>query len=183
MIQTSDVATAAEIMQAGGVIAYPTETLPGLGCLASKEESVRRILRIKQRPEHKGLILLVSSIEQLQPWVAPLDENILARLKQKSEIATTWLLPTGKHKHPLLQGDHDKLAVRITTHPTAIKLCNLLDQAIVSTSINLAGEAPASKLADIPPAILNQLDLVLSGSDGTGKPSKIMDILTTEEVR
>lgn len=183
MIQTTDVSAAVSVLQAGGVIAYPTETIPGLGCLATNENAIRKILQIKQRPDSKGLIILVSTIEQLKPWVNQLDDTLMTRLQQATEIPTTWLIPASEHPHPLLQGDHSKLAIRITRHPTAARLCNLVNQAIVSTSVNIAGEPPAKSLEDIPDSILEQLDLLLSGPEGTRKPSQIRNIETNQIVR
>jgi len=181
--RTADIQTAVDVLLAGGVIAYPTESIPGLGCLPSNEAAVRRLLKIKQRADDKGLILLATQYEQLKTWCTPLEQDLVQRLMQKTDSPTTWLIPSGEKKHPLIQGAHAKLAVRITTHPTAIKLCNLLNQAIVSTSINRTGEPPVMRLDEIPPEMLDQLDLVLSGTEGTGKPSDIRDLLTNQKLR
>lgn len=183
MLQTNDVAAAAEVLLAGGVIAYPTETLPGIGCLATDAAAIRRILKIKQRPASKGLIILVSSPDQLQPSITALDENMTQRLQQITALPTTWLLPVGEDKLPLLHGEHDRLAVRVSRHPTASSLCNTVNQAIVSTSINTTGEPAARYLSEIPAAILNQLDLLLTGPEGTGTPSEIRDIVTNQVIR
>lgn len=184
MRSTTDIKAAADVIREDGVIAYPTETLPGLGCLASSQAAVKKLLEIKKRTAEKGLILLASKLEQLEPWIAPLDTKQRQKLRLPSTTPTTWLVPAANKKtNPLVQGKHDKLAIRITTHPVARELCDLTGEAIISTSANLAGDPAALQLDEISPAILEQLDLILIGPEGTRKPSKIRDLISDQVIR
>lgn len=183
MRSTTDIKAASCVIREGGIIAYPTETLPGLGCLASSEAAVKKLLKIKKRTADKGLILLASQFEQLEPWMAPLDPQQRQKLLLSSATPTTWLVPSAEKTNPLVQGKHDRLAVRITTHPVARELCRLTGEAIISTSANLTGEPTALHLDEISPAILDQLDLILIGSEGNRKPSKIRDLVSDRVVR
>ncbi len=181
--RTTDIKTAADVLLNGGVIAYPTETLPGLGCQPDSDTAIRRLLQIKQRPADKGLILLASRLEQLQAWIAPLNAEQQKMLQAPADPPTTWLVPAAANSNELVRGKHDRIAVRITTHPVAIALCDRLGSAITSTSANLAGEPAATDIDSISPALAAQLDLVLTGPKGTGKPSRIRDLLTGQVLR
>ena len=82
---------AARVLQAGGVIAYPTEGVFGLGCLPHDFEAVQHLLSIKGRRTQAGLILVAADIERLAEWIAP-DKNELKRLTQKKSVPTTWIV-------------------------------------------------------------------------------------------
>lgn len=178
MLSTTDIDKAVTSIRNGGIIAYPTETLPGLGCLASSETAIKKLLKIKNRPASKGLILLATRIKQLKTWISPLKNEHQKQLLTPTTTPTTWLVPAAKNHPSLVLGKYDKLAVRFTTHPIAHELCELVGEAIISTSINVTGEAPALQLGEISPIILKQLDLVLAGAEGSGQPSEIRDLLT-----
>lgn len=120
----------------GGVIAYATESCFGLGCDPMNRLAVRRILRLKQRPQAKGLILIGSDIAQFRRYLAPLPALLSARVCEWWPGPTTLLLPRARHCPRWLSGSHDKLAVRLTAHPEARRLCQALNMALVSTSAN-----------------------------------------------
>jgi len=183
VLSTTDIPTAVAVLREGGIIAYPTETLPGLGCLASSETAVKKLLKIKNRPADKGLILLASKLEQLKPWIAPLGKTLLGKLSKPATTPTTWLVTPDENAKLLVRGKHHKLAVRITNHPVAAKLCDQLGEPVISTSANLTGEPAPQSLGKLSPAILKQLDLILDGSDGSGQPSQIRDLESSEVFR
>ena len=183
MRSTTDIKAAADVIRKGGIIAYPTETLPGLGCLARSEAAIKKLLKIKKRTAEKGLILLASKLEQLEPWLAPLDSKLQQKLLLPATTPTTWLVPPSAKTNPLVQGKHDKLAVRITTHPVARELCDLVGETIISTSANIAGEPAAKSLDEISPTIIEQLDLLLIGPEGNRKPSKIRGLVSDQIIR
>lgn len=131
---------AARILRQGGVIAYPTEGVFGLGCLPGEAEAVDRILEIKQRDPAQGLILVAARKDQLAPW---------ARLPEEAELPSTlarpvtWLVPARASVPYNIRGSHETVAVRLTAHPVAAELCKAADSAIVSTSANVSGRQPA----------------------------------------
>ncbi|MGB5495457.1 MAG: Sua5/YciO/YrdC/YwlC family protein, partial [Sedimenticolaceae bacterium] len=108
---------AARVLRAGGVVAYPTEAVFGLGCDPLNRSAVLRLLAIKQRPMDKGLILIANRLEQLLPFLRPLDPKVEQRLQETWPGPVTWLLPAHPAAPRWLRGRHTKLAVRVTAHP------------------------------------------------------------------
>jgi L-threonylcarbamoyladenylate synthase len=180
------VAEAARAVRNGGVVAYPTEAVYGLGCDPRSEAGVRRILALKRRPPEMGVILIASRFEQLAPYIQTLDAGTLARLRASWPGPVTWLVPARPEVPAYLRGSHDTLAVRVTAHPVAAALCELSDMAIVSTSANHSGEPPARTaesvrrlFADAPEGI----DCIVPGDTGVGRPTEIRDARTGEVIR
>ena len=170
-------------LKAGGIIAYPTESVYGLGCDANNLQAVARILKIKRRDSNKGLILLVSDIQQASQFIQPLDHVSATRLSQPLEHATTWLLPKSPKTSSLVVGEHSSIAIRITTHPIARALCQGFGAPIVSTSCNLNAEPPSSESGLIPDQLAAQLDFILEGDCGGHAPSIIVDYSTGKRLR
>ena len=134
-------------LRRGGLIAYPTESCYGLGCDPDNRSAVQRLLRLKQRPQRKGLILIASSYRQVARYLQPLTPDEQQRLIAAGAQAVTSLMPV-RHSAPRwLRGAHDTLAVRITAHPFAMQLCRSSGNALVSTSANRSGQRPAKTYA------------------------------------
>ena len=175
---------AAKIIQNGGVIAYPTETVYGLGCHPLDEIAVKRLLQIKQRDPGKGLILIANDIRQLEPFLKPLSKADRTRLNKPLANAVTWLIPAQDWVPAWLTGWHSKLAVRVTRHPVAASLCHAAKMPIISTSANLAGHRPARSSLQVRQQLGNYLDAIVSGTINTGaNPSIIRDLETAEIIR
>lgn len=132
----------------GGLIAYATESCYGLGCDPHNRRAVQRLLRLKGRPQHKGLILVAGRCSQLKPYLQPLTQQQQESLRNDGAQAVTCLMPARRDCPRWLRGMHDTLAVRITAHPAAAALCNALDMALVSTSANRSGDRPARSYHD-----------------------------------
>lgn len=175
---------AASIVKLGGVIAYPTEAVFGLGCDPCNETAVRRLLAIKQRSPTKGLILIGSDFCQLQPFLQPLDEVHEERLQANWPGPVTWLVPARKTVPSWLRGNHPSLAVRVTAHPLASALCRAWGGALVSTSANLTGRPPARSTMAVRRQLGRWLDYVLPGSvGGAERPTEIRDLLSDRILR
>lgn len=167
----------------GGVIAYPTEAVFGVGCDPWNETAITQLLTLKKRPLDKGLILIAADFNQLQGFIQPLPADILAKLQASWPGPNTWLLPVRDTVSPLLTGGRDTLAVRVTAHPLAAELSRRYGDPIVSSSANLTGLRPAKKVYQVRWQ-LPELDYVLPGScGGAEKPSTIRDAFTDEVVR
>jgi len=131
----------ADTLLGGGVIAYPTEGIYGLGCLPDDSDAVVRLLGIKRRGPGKGLILIVSDVAHLDGWVAPEDR---VRLPQPDPVhPITWIVRPAPQVPAIVRGDNDGLAVRITTNPVAAAICDEVEAPIVSTSANVEGRPAA----------------------------------------
>jgi len=176
------VSHAADVLLRGGVIAYPTEGVFGLGCLPSNEQAVMRVLDIKRRDAAKGLILIAASADQFDDWIALPGGATLPEPDLSHPV--TWIVPPGPNVTPLLRGEHASLAVRITTNPTARALCLAVDSPLVSTSANLSGKPVARNRNVLQRQFGSVVDYVVPGDCGPASgPSEIRDFLTGKVLR
>ena len=134
-------------LKRGGLIAYPTESCYGLGCDPDNRTAVLRLLKLKQRPQHKGLILIAASYRQVARYLQPLAPGEQAQLQHDGAQAVTCLMPAKPSCPRWLRGAHDTLAVRLIAHPFAARLCRNINSALVSTSANRSGQRPARTYA------------------------------------
>jgi L-threonylcarbamoyladenylate synthase len=161
-------------LRRGGVIAYPTESCYGLGCDPDNRRAVQRILRLKQRPQHKGLILIASHYHQVARYLQTLAHDEQAKLKEDGAQAITYLMPARPSCPRWLRGAHDTLAVRLTAYPFARNLCRSTGSALVSTSANRSGQRPARTYAQCQ-RLFGRKVWVLPGRVGKRKkPSSIL---------
>ena len=167
----------------GGVLAYATESCYGLGCDPRNYKAVKKILRLKRRPQNKGLILIASDFFQLAPYVAPLSTAEHALLAHHWPGAVTFLLPAAHDVPRWLTGRHATLAVRVTAHPDAANLCHALNMPLVSTSANRSGMRPLATRAACAKSFGNKV-WALPGRVGKRKrPSTIIDIKSGKLIR
>lgn len=170
----------------GGLIAYPTEAVYGLGCDPWNEAAVLRLLELKHRPMAKGLILIAADAGQLEPFI---DLDALDAARRATVLRTwpgphTWLVPARPGTPAWLRGRHDTLAVRVTAHPLAAALCRTAASALVSTSANPATRPPARSAMQVRTMFGAQVDYILPGRCGPSlKPTEIRDARTGRVVR
>jgi L-threonylcarbamoyladenylate synthase len=172
-------------IELGAVIAYPGDTIWGFGCHPLLEDSVERILHIKQRSASKGLILLSSDLDFCLPYISrDLSTNDIALLKQPQTQPTTWLI-TASHNCPdWLCGGFSTIAIRVTNHPFIEAICTELESPIVSTSANLSGKTTIRNAIQARRLFANQLDHIISGyRPGTGRPSEIKSLESGHIIR
>jgi L-threonylcarbamoyladenylate synthase len=168
-------------LQQGGVIAYPTEAVFGLGCDPLNETAVMRLLSLKQRPIDKGLILIAADLSQVADLLLPLS---LQQQKHTQASETTWIFPAKRTAPKWITGRFNSIAVRITQHPPIKQLCQLVGFALVSTSANLSGQAPAKSAKEVLLQFNDRLDGVLDQEVGMLlKPTEIRDSLSGQVVR
>lgn len=183
MIVSDDATVIARIAQQGGIIAYPTQAMFGLGCCANDITAINKLLTIKQRSADKGLILLASSLSQLDDYILPLTKNQQQKISQTTR-ATTWLVPAKPDVSPLLMGQYPTIAIRITQHPPTKTLCQLIDHPITSTSANLSGHPPATSAQEIINIFDNKINALLNSPTGNKqRPSTIIDLLNHHIIR
>ena len=173
MIPASLLGRIRQHLRAGGIIAYATESCYGLGCDPKNYDAVRLLLKIKQRRQSRGLILIAGRMSQLKRHVASLPK--------REELGKFWpgpytlLLKASRFAPKWITGRHDKIAVRLTAHPDASRLCNSLGTALVSTSANVSGMKPARTYRDCVSRFGNRV-LTIPGKVGKRKsPSTILD--------
>ncbi|MBU0883320.1 MAG: L-threonylcarbamoyladenylate synthase [Gammaproteobacteria bacterium] len=183
MVSNWQIQQAALVVRNGGVIAYPTEAVWGLGCDPWHAEAVERLLALKDRPVHKGLILVAGDIEQFNFLLEDLPEIWLARLAGSWPGPNTWLVPHQNRLPEWISGQHNSVALRVSDHPQVRALCRLTGP-LVSTSANPAGRPSARSRLRVEQYFPGQLDAVLGGALGGRKnPSLIRDLITGDVIR
>jgi L-threonylcarbamoyladenylate synthase len=166
-------------LRAGGVIAYPTEAVWGLGCDPLNEAAVMRLLALKRRHWSKGLILVAAEFEQLEPYI-----QLPSRTAQKRAFATwpgpaTWVFPASDLTPMNVSGDRDTVAIRVSAHPVVRQLCLSFGRPIVSTSANRAGHAPARSATTVRLQFREELQALVPGAlGGQDKPTVIRDVIS-----
>jgi L-threonylcarbamoyladenylate synthase len=175
------VARAARVLLGGGVIAYPTEGVFGLGCMPDDPVAVARLLYIKQRDVAKGLILIAAERAQLEAWI----DGGAARLPEPvPQTPTTWIVPASARVPYWVRGSHAGLAVRLTTNPVARRLCLAVDSPLVSTSANIAGRPVARNRFVLRRQFGPCVDYVVAGDCGPARgPSEIRELSTGDVLR
>ena len=175
--------TAARTIRQGGVIAYPTEGVYGLGCDPLRRAAVERILRIKRRDPGAGLILLGASSEQLEPFLYVTAEE-RARMNEHWPGAVTFLAPASDAVPHWIQGRHATVAVRVSEHPLARRLAELAGTPVVSTSANRSGRPSTVNVFQLRRQLGAELDFVVNGDClRPGKASTIIDLASGDKLR
>lgn len=181
-----DIRAAAALLARGGVVAYPTEGVWGLGCDPFDRDAVERLLDIKQRPVDKGVILIAGARAQLDAIVdwTRLPDAARQRVTDSWPGPNTWVLPARAEVPDWITGAHASVAVRVSAHADVVALCAAFGGALVSTSANLTGEPAVAERDTLDLRLLTRVDGVLDGRTGgrTG-PSTIRDALTGDLVR
>jgi L-threonylcarbamoyladenylate synthase len=169
---------AAALLRRGGVIAYPTEAVWGLGCDPFDEAAVMRLLALKQRPVDKGVILIAGELSQFEGL---LDWEALPTDRAESVFATwpgpfTWIVPTTGRVPHWITGAHDGVAVRVSAHPGVRALCAAHGGPLVSTSANPAGAPPPKSLETFDAGLRARIDGIVEGCTGDlAQPTAIRD--------
>ncbi|WP_201504466.1 L-threonylcarbamoyladenylate synthase [Psychrobacter aestuarii] len=201
-----EVSTAATWLRAGHLLAYPTESVWGIGCDPFNEDAVETVLAIKARPKAKGMILVTDDIERIAPLLAGLTPEQRASISSSwqpqqgaaQRQANTWLLPI-TDTLPVgipawVTGAHDSVAVRVTDHPLVKSLCAALVSEhnpygfLVSTSCNPATLPPAKTLAEARAYFAHsdyapQVRYLQGDTLGYELPSQIRDAVTGAVIR
>lgn len=169
----------------GEVFAYPTEAVYGLGCDPQNQEALYQILTLKKRPVEKGVILIASDLSQIQPYVSMdgLPLSTQTKIKESWPGPVTWLLPKSAYTPDWISGYSDMVAVRISDHPLVGAMCDLLGQAIVSTSANPAGLEPATTANQVASYFPDGVHIIEGDLGQQQTPSKIFHSLTLETIR
>ena len=154
-----DLREALRVLNEGGVILYPTDTIWGLGCDACNPEAVRRVYEIKQRADNKALIVLVDSEPKVEFYVRDVPE-VAWDLLDVADRPLPLVLDGARNLAPNLLGEDGSIGIRVTHEPFSRDLCMRFRRAIVSTSANVSGEPAPRCFAEIPEEILRAVDYV-----------------------
>lgn len=154
-----DIRQAVEVMNKGGIILYPTDTIWGIGCDATNPEAVKRVYDIKHRNDTKALITLIDSEAKLEAYVTNVPE-VAWQLIEVAEKPLTIIYDGARNLAPNLLAEDGSAGIRITREEFSKNLCMRMRRAIVSTSANISGEPSPKCFADISPDIINAVDYV-----------------------
>ncbi|UTW44525.1 threonylcarbamoyl-AMP synthase [bacterium SCSIO 12696] len=184
MGDNTSLAIAASALRSGGVIAYPTEAVYGLGCDPDNQSACEAILALKQRDKGMGMILIASAIEQLEFFLAGLNDEKHATLAASWPGPITWLIPNNGQAPEWITGGRDTLAVRVTDHPVAAALCSAFGGPLVSTSANPHGQPPATDANQVADYFQQGLAAIVDGPLGQqAKPTEIRDLASGKVIR
>lgn len=165
-------------LRRGGVIAYPTESVWGLGCDPFGEAAVLRLLALKRRDVEKGLILVAADVAQFEGLV---DWDALPGERRDAVLRSwpgphTWIVPASARVPRWITGVHDGVAVRVSAHPVVVALCRGFGGAIVSTSANQAGAPAPRMMSEFDGAVRSGIDTMVAGeTSGLARPTPIRD--------
>ncbi|GAB3938512.1 L-threonylcarbamoyladenylate synthase [Mucilaginibacter myungsuensis] len=171
-----EIAKALKVLQNGGIILYPTDTIWGIGCDASNTEAVKKIYALKQREESKSMIILLDVDNKLQSYVNDVPE-IAYDLMEYAEHPLTLVMPGAKNISPALIAEDGSIGVRVTNHEFCKQLIQRLRKPLVSTSANISGEPSPKNFGQISPEIIDGVDYVVDLEQhdmGEKRPSTIM---------
>lgn len=172
-------------LQAGNVIAYPTESVFGLGCDPDNDRAIAKVMNLKKRDPNKGFILVAATFEQLLPYI---DSEQITDLHKQKLLASwpgpiTWIVPKNKQYQALGTQAWTTLAVRVSAHPVVQALCLQFAKPIISTSANISGQTPCKQSDDVF-LQFNQDVAVIDGQVGASqKPTEIRDLITDTIIR
>ena len=185
MILHEQLLNARAVIKQGGIVAYPTEAVYGLGCDPMNEQAVERLSEIKKRPRHKNYILIADDFSQLRPFCAAIDASRWQCIKRDWPGPYTWIFPITKLCPHWLCHNEVGIAVRVTAHPLAAELSKLCGHALVSTSANISGKAPAKTWQVVAATFKDTIDYIVRGeiSDRAGNPTIIRDAISGQRLR
>lgn len=177
---------AVAVLRRGGIVAYPTEAVWGLGCDPFDEAATRRLLAIKQRSVGKGLILVADDAARFDGL---LDWPALPAARRDAVLASwpgpnTWIVPATARVPAWITGAHSAVAVRVSAHPAVRALCAAYGGALVSTSANCTGEPPARGREELDARVIDAVDALVDGeTGGDARPTTIRIAATGEALR
>lgn len=155
-----DIKEAIRVMQEGGIILYPTDTIWGIGCDATNPEAVEKVYKLKQRSDSKALIVLLDSEAKLNYYLEEVPE-LAWDLIEMTEKPLTIIYDKARNVAANLLADDGSLAIRISREKFSKELCMRLRKAIVSTSANITGQVSPSCFDEIDEHIKNGVDYIV----------------------
>lgn len=180
-----DIKNACRVLQEGGVILYPTDTVWGIGCDATNGEAVRRIYEIKRRPDSKGMLVLVDSAAKVDFYVKDVPE-VAFDLIGLADKPLTIIYDGARNLAGCLLPEDGSIGIRVTAEEFSKELCFRFRKAIVSTSANISGEPSPRTFAEISDGIKSAVDYIVKArrtDDMPAKPSSIIRLGSGGEVK
>ena len=169
----------AQILSNGGLVVFPTETFYGIAADSQSADGLERLAKLKGREAEKPFPLIISSADQLGSLVSGISKFVHKIIDLHWPGPLTLVMPARPGVHPRLLSDNNGIGIRISPWPIAAALARALDRAITATSANLAGGPPAKTVAELDPAVVEAVDIVLDGGPTPGGlASTVLDVRT-----
>ncbi len=165
-----------EALRKGGVVAYPTDTVYGLGAGLSDDAAVQRVIDAKGRAESMGMPLLLSRADMLAPIVKEVHPEAEALIERFWPGALTLVMTKSAAVSDLVTGSRSSVAVRVPNHPVPRALSEGVGGPIIGTSANRTGAVPASSAVQVREQLNGAVDLVIDGLPSLGVQSTILDL-------
>jgi len=175
---TEDIKKACEVMAAGGIILYPTDTIWGIGCDATNEKAVQRVYELKRRTDNKAMLVLMDSEAKLDRYVSDVPD-IAWDLISVSDKPLTIIYSSAKNLATNLLGADGSVGIRITNEEFSKKLCERFRKPLVSTSANVSGEPSPANFSEVSEVIKEGVDYIVSYRQddmSRPKPSSIIKL-------
>lgn len=168
---------AAEVILAGGVLVYPTETLYGLGVNAWNAEGVRRVLKIKRRPENKPILLIVHTADAVVGLTDEIPDAARALMRTFWPGPLTLLFRAASHVPPALTQGSGKIGLRVPASPMCLRLLEISGLPLTATSANISGSPAPDSVDQIEQMLGPGIDLYLDGGRlKSRQPSTVVDV-------
>lgn len=184
--ETYSITEGTAALKAGLIVAYPTESVFGIGCDPKNPIAVERLRRIKNRPAKKGFLLVAGNLSHVSEYAQienlPVDMQSLVYASWPGPH--TWVFPKFELSFPWVAGEESGIAIRVTAHPIAAALSLDFGGALISTSANRSGDAAAQDAEAVWSIFQGDVDLIIRGEIGRGtRPSFIRNATTGEVIR
>lgn len=182
----NDVARAVEVLNKGGVILYPTDTVWGIGCDATNEEAVQKLYKIKERPQGKSMLVLVDTPERIQHYVQDMPQAAQSLLEVTapedgiSPKPLTIIYPGAKNVAAGVQAEDGSLGIRVTYEPFSHLLCEQFGKPLVSTSANLTGHPAPANYTEVEQVVISRMDYVCRTRRNDTRPAQPSSIVKVE---
>lgn len=175
-IMKEDIRKACEVMQKGGVILYPTDTIWGIGCDATNAEAVKRVYEIKKRSDSKAMLVLVDNAVKVDFYVDGAPE-VAFDLIELTNKPLTIIYDGAKNLAPNLMAEDGSVGIRVTSEEFSNQLCYRFRKAIVSTSANVSGEPSPATFGEISDEIKQAVDYIVQSRQQENKASQSSSII------
>ena len=180
-----DIKAALEVLQKGGIILYPTDTIWGIGCDACNAEAVKRVYAIKNREDSKSMLVLMENAALLERYVDEVPE-VAFDLIELSDKPLTIIYDGAKNLAPNLIAEDGSIGIRITSEAFTSELIRKFKRPLVSTSANISGNPSPANFSEIDPVVIEAVDYVVKyrqNETAKARPSGIIKLCRGGEVK
>lgn len=184
-IQKEDIKNALQVLQNGGIILYPTDTIWGIGCDASNQNAVKRIYDLKKRNDTKSMLVLLDNAAYLSSYVSIVPE-VAYELIEVTDKPLTIIYPGAKNMAPNLISEDGSIGIRIPDNMFCKQLIGKLKKPLVSTSANISGQQSPSNFSEITDEVKKGVDYIVKWQQtdfNKNLPSSILKLGINGEIK